>query len=189
MRHFVSACFAIALGVAPAVAADSVADQASSAYTIFAGGKSQVDFNLTKYPGVAFADVSGKWVGLNGPAPQTGIETYGADVEKFCGGSAALVLASPDPITLTVTAKPKQNEFKQTYTLIAGATFAEHTDPEAYFAAIGLGPENTGADFDKARALALSFANGVVQIYRPSEDILVITREKGYPTVLARCPA
>jgi hypothetical protein len=28
-----------------------------------------------------------------------------------------------------------------------------------------------------------------VQIFRPSPDILVILRDKAYPTVLARCPA
>ena len=54
--------------------------------------------------------------------------------------------------------------------------------------AIGLGPEKTSPNIQQQRALLLSVANGLVQIYRPSQDILVMTRDRGYPIVLARCP-
>jgi hypothetical protein len=97
------------------------------------------------------------------------------------------MLSSPDPLTLKLLAQPAEAGFTQTYTLVAGATFSEYTDPVEYFAAIGL--DKPGPEHDRARAVALEFANGIVQIYRPSADILVITRDKAYPTVLARCPA
>lgn len=184
-----SAVFALAvLMAAPAAAAESVADQAQAAFDIFAGGLSQPDYNRAAYGGATLNNVAGEWVSLNGPAPGTGIETYGADTEKFCKSAAVLTLASPDPLTLTLSAKPVESAFTQTYTLVAGSTFSEYTDPETYFTAIGLGAEKSGAQYDQRRAIALSLANGVVQIYRPSEDILVITRERAYPTVLARCP-
>jgi hypothetical protein len=182
-----SAVLAFALFALPASAADTIADQAQSAFATFAGGKSQVDFNLGRFGTVALANIAGKWVSLAGPPPGTGIGTYGADTEKACKSTAVLTLASPDPITLKLSAKPAESEFWQTYTLVAGTTFSQYTDPASYFAAIGL--DKTGAEYDQARAVALALANGIVQIYRPSEDILVITRDKAYPTVLARCPA
>ena len=179
---------ALVLLALPAAAADAIADQAERAFAIFAGGKSQVDFAAAGYGKSALSGIAGTWVSLSGPDPVSGIESYGADVEKFCAGAAALTLASPDALTLTVSAKPLDVPFSQTYTLVAGATFAEHTDPLPYFAAIGLGPEKVGPDFDRRRAAALSLANGMVQLYRPSPDIVVLARGGGYPTVLARCP-
>jgi hypothetical protein len=173
----------------PVLAADSIADQAQAAFAVFAGGQSQDDFNTAGYGSVALSTIAGKWVALGGPAAGTGIETYGTDTAKFCKGAGAVTLASPDLLTLTLSAKPAATAFGQTYTLIAGSTFSEYTDPGDYFAAIGLGPDKVGPEFDQARAVALSLANGIVQIYRPSEDILVIARDKAYPTVLARCPA
>ena len=178
----------LALFAPPAIAADTIADQAQQTYEIFAAGMSQADFLSAQQGAVAFKDIAGGWVQLNGPKPGTGIETYGADTEKSCKGPAVFTLASPDVLTLTLSAKPADKEFGQTYTLISGATYAEQTDPVPYFAAIGLGPEKAGPQFDAQRALALSQANGIVQIYRPSADILVFTRDRAYPTVLARCP-
>jgi hypothetical protein len=182
-----SAVLEFPLFALPAAAPDSIADQASSAFATFAGGKSQVDYNLGRFGTVALSNVAGKWVGLGGPAAGTGIESYGADTEKACKSPAVLTLASPDPITLKLSAKPAETEFTQIYTLVAGSTFSEYTEPASYFAAIGL--DKAGPEFDQGRAMALSLANGIVQIYRPSPDILVITRDKAYPTVLARCPA
>jgi hypothetical protein len=184
-----SAVLAFALLSCPAAAADSIADQAEAAFGVFAGGKSQLDFNAAGYGGTALANIAGKWVSLSGPANGTGIETYGSDTDKACKSSAVLTLASPAAVTLTLSAKPLDVAFTQTFTLVAGSTFSEYTDPQSYFAAIGLGPDKTGAQYDQSRAMALSLANGIVQIYRPSEDIVVITRDKAYPTVLARCPA
>jgi hypothetical protein len=181
--------FLVAALAGPAVAQESIADQAQAAFAVFAGGKSQADFNTAGYGTTALSNVTGDWVSLGGPAAGTGIETYGADTERACESNAVLALASPNPITMTLSAKPVETAFSQTYTLVAGSTFSEYTDPAEYFAAIGLGPERTGPEADQRRALALSLANGIVQIYRPSEDILVITRDKAYPTVLARCPA
>ena len=158
-----SAILAFALLSCPAAAADSIADQAHAAFGIFAGGQSQLDYNLTGYAG--------------------------ADTAKFCKSTAVLTLASPDPLTLTLSAKPAAAEFTQIYTLVAGSTFSQYTDPKTYFAAIGLGPDKSGPGYEERRAIALSLANGIVQIYRPSDDILVITRDRAYPTILARCPA
>ena len=172
----------------PALAADSIADQAQDAFDVFAAGQSQLEFLSAGYGKAALSDVSGNWVNLNGPAPGTGIETYGVDAAKFCKTPAALTLASPDPLTMTLTAKPAATAFSQVYTLIAGSTFSQYTDPTPYFVAIGLGPERVGRQFDDQRVAALAAANGVVQIYRPSADILVIQRDKAYPTILARCP-
>lgn len=183
-----SAAIAFVLFALPALGADSIADQAQAAFDVFAAGKSQSDFATAGTGSVAFGGIAGRWVNLNGPAAETGIETYGPDTEKFCKTAAVFTLASPDAMTLTITAKPVGIEFGQVYTLIVGSTYSQYTEPSAYFAAIGLGPDKVGPEFDRSRALALSLANGVVQIYRPSSDILVITRDKGYPTVMARCP-
>lgn len=189
MRHSVlSVLAAVALLVSPAHAAESIADQASDAFQIFAGGKAQPDFASGEYGKSLLGDVAGTWVALSGPQPGSGIETYGADVDRTCATPAAFKLASPNALSMTMTAKPLDKEFSQTYTLVVGSVFAERTEPEAYFAAIGLGPEKVGAEFDQRRAVALSLANGMVQIYRPSADIIVLTRGGGYPTVLARCP-
>lgn len=183
-----SAAIVFTLFAVPALAADSIADQAQAAFDVFAAGQSQAEFTLTGAGHVLFGNLGGKWVSLNGPAPGTGIETYGSDTEKSCKGTAVFYLASPDPLTMTLSASPLGTAFHQTYTLMAGTTFIQYTEPGPYFEAVGLGPDKIGPEFDKSRSLALSVANGIVQIYRPSEDILVLTRDKGYPTVLARCP-
>ncbi len=190
MRLRAAAALLIAVLAAPAAAADStIADQARTAYTMFAGGLSQEDFLSARYGKSLFAGIAGNWVRLNGPEGASGIETYGADTEKFCTTGAALTLASPGPLTLGLKTNLKGGNFSQQYTLIAGSTFAEYTDPSAYLDAVGLGPEKTGDQADQQRAVLLSLANGLVQIYRPSADILVLTRDRGYPIVLARCPA
>jgi hypothetical protein len=173
---------------APAFGADRIADQAAAAYQMFAGGQSQQEFLSAQYGQFALKGIAGNWVRLNGPASKTGIETYGSDTEKFCASPAALTLASPTPLTMTLTTNLKGGKnFTQEYSLIAGSTFGEHTDPGPYLDAVGLGADRTGDAADQQRALLLSFANGLVQIYRPSADVLVMTRDRGYPIVLARC--
>lgn len=183
-----AAALLVVLAVAPAGAADSIADQATRAYDTYAGGMSEKDFLAAIYGQKALLDIGGGWVRLNGPQA-SGASSYGPDTEKFCKGNARLTLATPDPLTLTLSTNLSGANFSQTYTLVAGSTFAEHTDAVPYLTAIGLGPDNTAANIQEQRALALSIANGIVQIYRPSDDILVMTRERGYPIVLARCPA
>jgi hypothetical protein len=186
-----AAVFLLPLLAAPAFAAEDpgIADQASTAYQLYAGGMSQQAFMGAKYGGRLFDGIAGNWVRLNGPDPKTGIETYGVDTAKFCTSAAALTLASPTPFTLTLSTNLKGNNFAQEYTLVAGSTFGEYTDPAPYLNAVGLGPEKAGDQADQQRALLLSLANGLVQIYRPSADILVMTRDRAYPIVLARCPA
>lgn len=186
-----AAVLMLPLLAAPAFAADAppIADQASRAYQLFAGGLSQQAFLGAKYGDDLFDGVAGHWVRLNGPNPKTGIETYGVETDKFCASAAAVTLASPTPVTLTLSTNLKGSNFTQEYSLIAGSTFGEHTDPATYLAAIGLGPEKVGEQFDQQRALLLSLANGIVQIYRPSADILVMTHDRAYPIILARCPA
>jgi hypothetical protein len=172
----------------PALAQQSIADQAQSAYGLFAGGLSQQDFLAAHYGQRLFDGIAGNWVRLNGPQPRTGIETYGPDTEHFCKSPAAVTLKSDSPYTLTLTTNLRGPNFSQSYALVAGSTFGEHTDPWPYLASIGLGKDKTGEAADQQRALLLSLANGLVQIYRPSPDILVMTRDRGYPIVLARCP-
>jgi hypothetical protein len=180
---------ALALLCMPAMAADTIADQAQKAYDIFAGGFTKPDFQTPRYGAAVTVDVGGKWAVLNGPDPRTGRETYGADTERACASDNALVLSSPNQLTMVMTSNVNPDHpFSQSYTLISGTTFAERVDVEDYFAAIGLGPERVGQQFDRARALALSQSNGSVHIFRPSQDIIVLVRDRGYPTVLARCP-
>lgn len=172
----------------PAAAADSIADQAQRAYDLFAGNLTRQDFQTPRYGAAVTIDVAGKWAVLNGPDPKTGRESYGADTEKACAGRGALTLASPNGLTMVMTSNinPDQ-EFGQTYTYVAGTTFAERVDLDDYLKAIGLGPDKVGQQFERARAIALSQANGTVQLFRPSPDIIVLVRERAYPTVLARC--
>jgi hypothetical protein len=184
-----STILAFALLSFPASAADSIADQAQRAFDVFAAGKSQLGYVNGEYGKAVLANIAGKWVRLGGPSSQTGIETYGADTERACGSPAVLALASSNPVTLTIAAEPLDASFSQIFTLVAGSTFSVYTEPESYFTAIGLGADKIGPEYDQQRAFALSGANGIVHVYRPSEDILVIAREKDYPTVLARCPA
>lgn len=184
-----AACLLMFSLTLPSAAAETIADQAQHAYDAFAGGLSQQAFLSAEYGQTAFRNIAGNWVRLDGPDSKTGTETYGADTEKSCKTPAILTLASPTPLTMTLTTNLKGSNFTQSYELIAGSTFGEHTDPVAYFAAVGLGPDKIGDGFDQQRALLLSVANGLVQIYRPSDDILVLTRDRGYPIVLARCQA
>ncbi len=188
MRPLAAAVLAFGLSAAPAAAADSIADQAHNAYQIFTGGVSQPAFLGARYGEFALKNVDGKWAPLNGPDIKSGIESYGADTDRICASPQASVLASPDPLTLTVTSTTPRGSFTQTYALIAGTTFGAHVDDGPYLNALGLGLDNTSDAAAGQRSLALSIANGIVQIYRPSDDILVMTRDRGYPLVLARCP-
>lgn len=181
------ACLLLAAAT-PALADDTTADQASRAYGVFAGGLSQQGFLTAQYGQNTFKGIAGNWVRLNGPNGKTTIETYGVDRDNFCKSQAALTLASPNSLSLTVTTNLKGDNFTQQYALVAGSTFGEHTDPDAYLKALGLGPDKTGTQADQQRGLLLSLTNGLVQIYRPSSEILVMTRDRGYPIVMARCP-
>jgi hypothetical protein len=172
----------------PAAAADSIADQAHAAYAQYAAGLSQASFLAGQYGRTVLKDVDGKWTRLNGPDNKTGIESYGADTDKACASVQAVAVSAPDPVTLSVVTTTPRGSFAQIYSLIAGSTFGEHVDTAAYLHAIGLGFELTSEAANQQRALALSIVNGIVQIYRPSDDILVLTRDRGYPLILARCP-
>ena len=183
------ACLLLVAAATPALAAEPIADQAQKAYALYAGGLSQQDFLTAQYGNDLLRNVGGNWVRLNGPNPKSGAETYGTDTEKFCQSQAALTLSSANAFTLSLGTNLKGSNFTQQYVLIAGSTFGEYTEPTAYLGAVGIGPDKIGANFDEQRALLLSLANGLVQIYRPSDDILVMTRDRGYPIVLARCPA
>jgi|GEM_PF-2858865 len=189
MRSVVASILLATLAFPAAAAEPSIADQAHDAYAMFAGGMSQQAFLGAQFGRYALDDVAGRWVRLNGPDAKAGIETYGVDTERNCKTQAALTLASPSSLVMTLTTNLRGSNFTQQYSLIAGSTFGEHTDPGPYLDAVGLGPEHTGDQADQQRALLLSLANGLVQIYRPSADILVMTRDRGYPIVLARCPA
>ena len=122
-------CLATFAAAAPALAADDIADQASRAYQLFAGGLSQQDFLDAQYGKDLFAGVGGNWVRLNGPDPKAGIETYGTDTRRFCSGPAALTLSSANPWSLTLTTNLKGANFSQVYTLIAGSTFGTRSRP------------------------------------------------------------
>jgi hypothetical protein len=174
--------------IVPAAAADSIADQAQDAYATFSGGLSQRDFLSTQFGGVALQGIAGKWARLDGPDEKSGIESYGAQTDKTCAGTLALELNAPSPVEFLVKTARPANNLTFDYVLIAGSTFSEHTDIAPYLTSLALGPDNRNAT-DGQRALALSFVNGLVQVYRPSPDILVMTRDRGYPVVMARCPA
>ncbi|MEO6395147.1 MAG: hypothetical protein ABIO40_04485 [Devosia sp.] len=179
---------ALVFTVAPA-AAQSIADQAERAYALFASGLSQPDFLLSGHGQKVLEGMTGKWARLTGPSPQTGVETYGVDHDKTCSGPAPVAISLPNPLTAQIVNTTPAGTFSQIYSFVAGATFAEHTDIEAYLTAVGLGPDKSGQAVDQQRATALSIVNGLVQFYRPSPDILVITRDRGYPLILARCPS
>src|SRR3569832_2565408 len=185
MRRLLSVAL-IALA-SPAWAEETIADQAKRAYDVFAAGLSQQDFLAAHSGEKTFANISGYWVRLNGPAPKTGIETYGADTDKFCKSPAAITLASPDPTVLTVATNLNGPNFTQQYTLIAGTPFGEHTDPLPYLGALGRGPGEAGGRAGARRARRRGRTGGAGRGYRPSEDVLVIARERGYPLVLVRC--
>jgi hypothetical protein len=173
------------LACTPAVAQD-LATQAERAYGLFAAGLSQGEFLAGRYGAKALDGVAGNWARLGGPST-TGVETYGSDTDRICK-AGGVTLSVPSSYALAVLNRGPEGEFTQNYTLVAGATFAEHTDPSTYLTAIGLGPDKTGAQADQQRALALVLINGLVHIYRPSADILVLTRDRGYPVLFARCP-
>src|SRR3569623_3030087 len=142
MRRLLS--IALIVIASTALAEETIADQAKRAYDIFAGGLSQQDFLAAHVGDKTFANIAGNWVRLNGPAPKTGLATYGTATDKFCKSPAAITLGSPNPLMLTVTTNLKGPNFSQQYTLIAGPTFGEHTAPGPYLEALGLGSDKTG---------------------------------------------
>lgn len=178
---------ALALMWAPSAWAQSVADQVERSYRTFAGNLSQADYLGGRYGESVFAGTAGKWARLNGPDGKTGVETYGADRDRICASDQALTITANGPYGASILVSAPAGTFVQDYSLVAGSTFAEHTDTDQYLKAIGLGPDKVGAKFDQQRAVALVVVNQLVQIYRPSADVIVLTRDRGYPAVLARC--
>ncbi|HWA18031.1 MAG TPA: hypothetical protein VG757_03480 [Devosia sp.] len=187
MRFISTILPAFFLVLASPAAAQTVADQAERAYRVFAGGYSQPDFLGGRLAESLFEGATGKWARLSGPNGKTGVETYGPDRDRICSTGQAITIAIEGRFGASILSVAPSGNFTQHYTLVAGSTFAEHTDADEYLAAIGLGPDKTGANFDQRRALALVLVNGLVQIYRPSSDVIVITRDRGYPVLLARC--
>jgi hypothetical protein len=178
----------LAAFAAPAFADETIADQAHDAYRLYAGGLSQKDFLFGQYATGVFSGIGGSWVRLGGPDDKSGMESYGPQSQKLCGTPSAVTLAASSPDTMSLATNLTGDNFTQDYTLVSGSTFAVHTDPVPYFKAVGLGPDKSGDTYDQQRAILLSQANGVLQIYRPSPDILVLSSQQLYPIVLARCP-
>jgi hypothetical protein len=175
------------LALASPAFAQTVADQTERAYRLFAGGLSQGDFLGGRFGETVFGGVAGRWARLTGPNGKTGVETYGPDRDRICASGQAVAIAVAGPYGASIVSSTPAGTFTQHYTLVAGSTFAEHTDADEYLAAIGLGPDKIGARFDQQRAVALVLINGLVQIYRPSPDVIVLTRDRSYPVILARC--
>ncbi len=188
MRLAIALIFLIAATSLASAQEDDIPTQARGAYGIFAGGMSQLAFTAAGYGSEALSGLDGIWARLNGPDPKSGAETYGVDREKFCASDLAITLTAVSPLQLRLETTRLKANLVFDYTLVAGATFAEHIDPIPYLSSLGLGPDVATAS-DAARAVALSYVNSTVQIYRPSPDILVMTRDKMYPVVMARCPA
>ena len=133
MRHVILVSALLVLA-APAQA-QSIADQAERAYAIFASGASQPDFLLSKHGGRVIEGIAGKWARLSGPDPQTGVESYGGDTDRICATPQAVTITTPAPLTANFVNTVPGGSFTQTYSLVAGATFAEHTDITAYLKA------------------------------------------------------
>jgi hypothetical protein len=178
---------AMLLAMTSYASAQSVADQTERAYRTFAGGLSQGDFLGGRYGEAVFSGAAGRWARLLGPNGKTGVETYGADRDRICASEQAVAITVDGKYGASILNTAPAGTFVQNYTFVAGPTFAEHTDVAAYLGAVGLGPDKVGVKFDQQRAVALVLVNGLVQIYRPSPDVIVLTRDRGYPILFARC--
>jgi len=123
---------------------------------------SQKGFLSAQYGAGALKAIAGNWVRLNGPDSTSGIETYGADTDRFCKSPAAVTLASPTELTMKLSTNfpsPTTN-FSQDFTLIAGFDLRRAHRPTPYLDAVGAGLEKTGDQAAQQRALLLSLATG-----------------------------
>ena len=140
--RFRALCLALLTMIAPASAAESIADQAQHAYGLFAGGLSQQDFLSAQYGNKLFAGIGGNWVRLNGPDPKTGVETYGADTDNFCKSHAAVTLSSSNSMSMTLSTNlPKDNFTQSLHPDCRIDLWRAHRGP-ALPRRLGLGPDN-----------------------------------------------
>jgi hypothetical protein len=72
------------------------------------------------------------------------------------------------------------------YSDLGGGNYVQYTDPEAYLDRLGLA-DVTDESRNQAKYMSLRFHAGMVSIYRPSADVLVIAPIAGRPSIMLRC--
>jgi hypothetical protein len=72
------------------------------------------------------------------------------------------------------------------YSDLGGGTYVLYTDPEAYLDRLGLA-DVKDESLQQTRYMSLRFHAGIVSIYRPSADVLVIAPIAGRPSIMVRC--
>jgi hypothetical protein len=164
--------------------ASTLFDQYHAATTAFLNGAAIGDFGdfyVTVHKQI-LQGIEGTWVPLNYLEPKDG----DFDLIRSACKRNGLALSAQGDYTLKMTRQPgRATEVSSYFVEKVGSWFVESTDAAALFRYLGVDGDKVS---DQIRGTSLAGSNGIVNILRPSADILVEEPLFEAPTILGRCP-
>jgi hypothetical protein len=166
----------------------SPAEQFKAAMAIFL--PSGPDFNsMWKTHQLITANLAGRWHIGSEVLLGDGTDLAPDLLSKACEKLGADVTITPYEIRVRRTFKRSGKDdgvVETVYSDLGGGNYVQYTDPEAYLDRLGLADVQDESR-NQAKYMSLRFHAGMVSIYRPSADVLVIAPIAGRPSIMLRC--
>jgi hypothetical protein len=158
-------------------------DQLGAARQAFMSGQTNDTLMDGGYYQAVTTDLAGSWIeaALFDQAEPAKLAEY---ISGSCERFPTAIVAS-DLFTLTMTLVARNISVATNYVYVGGTSFVAQTDVREQLTRLGiidrLATNLQGALF------SLAAGNGVVDVYRPSADTIVITANRSPPRILLRC--
>ncbi len=158
-------------------------------FGIFASGAVSTRFPAVKpWQRGYLRTLRAKWARLSGPDPKTGVESYGGDTgREYAPAPQAVTIATPAPLTADFRQHCRWRQlhpdlqFRRRRDLLRNiSTLEPHSGGTRSRLGQGWTTPSSSSGSRRCRS-----STGLVQIYRPSPDILVLTRDQRLSLILA----
>jgi hypothetical protein len=177
-KLFAAALLSI-LAVAGTARAEPLPMELVRVYDLFYGGETDPMKFVGGYRDKVLAGAEGTWTGVI-----PGFYPEGDLLAKACTLQPS-VLKRVSPFSFTITNRPNKDPVTFTYVAMGGSTFSEQVNPVQLFTWLNILDK---PELESARNNALMSNSGVVNLYRPYPDVLVMQTAARLPRVLVRCP-
>ncbi len=186
MRPLLIAMVLFASLAGPALAQPSLFTQAQSARQIFALGLDDGGLLDGSYYDLLTQGLDGQWANTTYLlAPGDGEARFAELTARSCT-TLPTTIAVRRPLTIVLTSgRPPDQMFDVTYVYQGGTGFSAQADTTAFLRRLGILDARDA--MRSSQILALGNVNADVSIFRPYEDVLVITRLRGLSEVYVRC--
>lgn len=150
----------------------------------FLGGDASSEFPI-KYRDYILNKIDGTWVPLSALVQAPPQLPSSDELKTFCDKRSVRIARTSSYAFSIIQSPETDHELKRTYTSISGSTFSEYVDPEKLLHWYGIDKVANG---EPIKLSTLSGSNGLVTIWRATDEFLVLQRLAGTPVIFWHCP-